>query len=139
VRNEETSALLNKARESIQAAHLLHEGGFYDIAVSRAYYAMFYCASALLIERGQSFAKHSAVIAAFGKEFAKTNKLDPQLHRHLLDAFRMRQTADYDHYAEISAEDAQEQIGRAEELLGVVETYLSGSTTASSSSSEPGR
>ena len=135
--NEEIAGFLDKARQSIGAARLLHKGAYYGAAVSHAYYAMFYCAKALLLERGQSFAKHSAVIAAFGKEFAKTKQLDPQLHRHLLDAFRMRQTADYDYVVQISVEDAQEQIHRAEEFLKVVETYLS-SSGATSTASEPG-
>ena len=35
-------------------------------AASRAYYAMFYAAEALLQSRGLAFSKHSAVHAAFG-------------------------------------------------------------------------
>ena len=135
--NEEISALLDKARESIGAARLLHEGGFDGPAVSCAYYAMFYCAQALLLQRGQSFSKHSAVIAAFGKEFAATQQLDRKFHRYLLDAFEQRQRADYDYLAEIPAEEAEEQIHRAEEFLGVVETYLSSSGNTRSPS-EPG-
>lgn len=41
-------ALLAKARESIAAAQLLIKDGYFDFAASRAYYAMFYAASALL-------------------------------------------------------------------------------------------
>lgn len=126
--NDEIVGLLDKARDSIGAAHLLHEGDYYSVAVSRAYYAMFYCAKALLLKQGQSFSKHSAVIAAFGKEFAKTRQLDPQLHRHLLDAFRLRQSADYDQFVEISAEQTEEQIRRAREFLAAAANYLSKDT-----------
>ena len=38
----EQQALLKKAKNSLAAAHLLLNEGFYDFAVSRIYYAMFY-------------------------------------------------------------------------------------------------
>jgi uncharacterized protein (UPF0332 family) len=37
----EQQALLAKAQRSLEAAQSLTEQGFYDFAVSRAYYAMF--------------------------------------------------------------------------------------------------
>ncbi len=82
----ETQALLEKARQSLQAAENLRKDGFLDFSASRTYYAMFYTAEALLIEQGLSYNSHSAVIAAFGKRFAKTGLLDSRFHRYLLDA-----------------------------------------------------
>jgi uncharacterized protein (UPF0332 family) len=67
----ETEALLLKSHESLDAAQLLNAQGYANVAASRAYYAMFYAAQALLLERGFSFSSHSAVIAAFGREIAK--------------------------------------------------------------------
>jgi uncharacterized protein (UPF0332 family) len=46
------AALLKKAKNSLDAARLLVERGFYDFAVSRAYYAMFYVAEAFLLGEG---------------------------------------------------------------------------------------
>lgn len=66
-----------------------------DSAVSRAYYAAFYLAEALLDALGQSFSSHRAVISAFGLEFAKTGRLDARFHRLLISAFEKRQQADY--------------------------------------------
>ena len=43
--------ILDKARENIQAGELLQSQGFFDIAASRSYYAMFYIAEALLQRR----------------------------------------------------------------------------------------
>jgi uncharacterized protein (UPF0332 family) len=45
-------ALFAKARDSLAAAHVLIKDGYHDFAASRAYYAMFYVASALLAELG---------------------------------------------------------------------------------------
>ena len=64
-------SLLQKAQVNIDATELLLREGIYDIAASRSYYAMFYTAEALLYSIGLSFSSHSAVIAAYGKEFAK--------------------------------------------------------------------
>ncbi len=69
------SALLQKATDNTQAARLLVEGDFYDISISRAYYAMFYIAEAFLLSKGFTFSKHSAVISAFGQYFAKTDEI----------------------------------------------------------------
>ena len=46
--------ILDKARENIQATDLLISQGFFDIAASRSYYAMFYIAEALLLRRGST-------------------------------------------------------------------------------------
>jgi hypothetical protein len=45
---EDQRELLEEARDSIAAARLLLDGGFPGYAASRAYYAMFYVAEALL-------------------------------------------------------------------------------------------
>lgn len=68
----EQVALIQKAEESLRAARLLAEQEFYSFAVSRAYYTMFYVASAFLLGRGLAFSSHSGVISAFGQHFART-------------------------------------------------------------------
>src|SRR5207237_6243117 len=92
----EVESLLHKARESVNGAALLGEKAYWDFAASRAYYAMFYAAQAMLLEKGLSFSSHSAVIAAFGREFSKSKVLDPKLHRYLIDGQDLRNAGDYD-------------------------------------------
>jgi uncharacterized protein (UPF0332 family) len=117
---------LDKAQENIAAARLLISDGFFTIAVSRAYYAMFYTAEALLFTRGLAYSSHSAVIAAYGKEFAKTGILAPEFHRQLIEAFEIRQFADYRVETSIlSAEKANAIIDRAGEFLEAGRTYIS--------------
>jgi uncharacterized protein (UPF0332 family) len=123
-RAESLKELLRKARRSIEVARSIEAGGSFDFSVSRAYYAMFYCAQALLFNRGLSFSKHSAVIAAFGKEFIKSGILPPQFHKYLSEAFDDRMRGDYDLVAVITAEKSQETLKRAEEFLKATEDYL---------------
>lgn len=88
-------ALLTKAERFIRSARLLANDGDFDSAASRLYYAMFYLAEAMLAARGASFSSHSAVISAFGQQFAKTKEFDPRYHRALLTGFSQRQLGDY--------------------------------------------
>jgi uncharacterized protein (UPF0332 family) len=91
----EQEMLLEKARENLKAARLLIQEELANIAASRAYYAMFYIAEALLLGRDLVFTSHSAVIAAYGKEFARTKDMDPKFHRYLITSQDIRQTGDY--------------------------------------------
>jgi uncharacterized protein (UPF0332 family) len=115
------TALIEKARASIDAARWLVKGGFYDFAASRAYYAMFYVAEALLLGEGLSFSRHSAVIAAFGREFSKEGRAPADLHRYLIEGQDSRNVADYDLRPGLTAEEAAEQIRRAEAFLALAE------------------
>jgi len=62
---EEIRLLLNRSHEDIEAAELLVNGGKYRAALSRAYYAMFYAVTALLLTQNIRRKRHSGVRAAF--------------------------------------------------------------------------
>lgn len=116
--------LLEKAKESLLASKLLLENQFYDYSVSRSYYTMFYIAEAFLEGEEKNFSSHSAVISAFGKNFAKTNKLPLELHRFLLDAQDLRHTGDYGQFHALTFHQAQQQIINAEKFLQIAETNI---------------
>ncbi|WP_126148374.1 HEPN domain-containing protein [Synechococcus elongatus] len=113
----EQQSLLQKAERSLEAARQLHVQGFEDFAVSRAYYAMFYIAEALLDREGLSFSSHAAVISAFGRVLAKTGKVPVESHRYLIDAQAQRTRADYDSQADISATEASLLIDQAQGFI----------------------
>lgn len=96
----------------------------HDFAVSRAYYAMFYAAEALLAGQGLSFSKHSAVHAAFGQHFAKLGLVPTEMHRFLLDASDARTVGDYDVGPALTAEDAALHMSRADEFIRVAEETI---------------
>lgn len=121
---EESYALLAKAHRSIEAAQMLLENGDPDFASSRGYYAMFYAAEALLLEKGLRAKKHSGVHAVFGEHFSKTGQFDAKFHRWLLDAFDRRLEGDYDSSGTVSTEDGAITIHHAREFLAVTEQYL---------------
>ena len=109
--------LLDKSDRSLKAAERLLESGEAEFAVSRAYYAMFYAAEALLNEKGLRFRKHGGVHGAFGEHFAKTGFLDAKYHRWLLEAFDKRVSGDYDVESLMTRDDARTTIEQAREFL----------------------
>lgn len=121
---EQTRALLTKSAENLAACEDLIHQGHIEIAASRAYYAMFYAAEAALFEEGLEFSSHGATHAAFGEHLAKTKRVNPALHRYLLDAYRARQSADYDAPADISHEDANALLSRAREFYSTIKDLL---------------
>lgn len=125
----EIQALLDKAQENLRAAHLLRREGFPDIAASRAYFALFYTAEALLLSRGQSFSSHAAVIAAFGREFARAQLLEARFHRHLIDAQHLRQSGDYTTDSGVTADEVDDALQWAQDFITAAEAFLTPSST----------
>ena len=121
---EETGKLLEKAARAIEAAKTLLKTGSADFAAGRAYYAMFYIAEALLLEKKLSYSKHSAVHASFGKLYAKEGIIDPKFHRWLLDAFDQRIVGDYGVEAVITQADVEQIIEHAKEFLATAQPIL---------------
>ena len=114
----------NERELSQKAAANLLRDGFPGFAASRAYYSMFYVAQALLLSKDMSFSSHAAVIAAYGKEFAKTKLLNPEFHRLLLEAQDKRNIGDYGMIGGIDDTDAQEILGWSKKFMKAAEKYF---------------
>lgn len=80
--------------------------------------------SFFLLGKGLSFSKHSAVIAAFGKEFVKSGNIPEEYHRYLIDGESRRNISDYDINSGMTQLEAEEQIDRAEKFLELAEKYI---------------
>ena len=121
---DEQLELLLKARQSLSAARVLLDNGYPDYAASRAYYTMFYIAEAFLAGEGMSFSRHSAVISAFGREFASTGRVSVEFHRFLIKAQELRNAGDYGQLNAVTAEQSTEQIIRAEQFLELAQNLI---------------
>ena len=114
---KEQQQLLGKARESLEAAELLASNDLLAVSASRVYYAMFDMAQAFLLADELSFSSHAAVISAFGRLFAKTNRVPTEFHRFLINAQEKRTEADYDLNPEITLEELGVMLSQAEEMF----------------------
>ena len=124
---EESNAWIRRAEQTVRAAGSLLADGYYRDATSRAYYAMFYAAKAAVLTEGVEANKHSAVIAAFGRLFAKTGRLPASLHQSLTGAFDARQTADYSVTRDITKEEAERRVAEAKEFVSEVTRMVAAS------------
>ncbi|MCL6539782.1 MAG: HEPN domain-containing protein [Roseiflexus sp.] len=123
-RELEIAANLERAEQSIQAARDLAGKGYYDFAASRAYYAAFYGATAILLNEGLDFSKHSEVIASIHQRFVKTGKLSKKHGKDLNWLFEIRSVGDYGGTVHVSALQAEQAIQVAESFLKSVKSLL---------------
>ena len=113
----EIAANLQRAEASIQAAKELATRSYYDFVASRAYYAAFYAATALLLSEELEFGKHSGVIASIHQRFVKMGKLDTKCGRDLNWLFELRSVGDYGATIHVSQQDADKAVEVAEDFL----------------------
>ena len=121
---ETTRHPVDKAERAIHAAEVLQGAGEAEFAAGRVYYAMRYTAEALLFERGLVFRKHTAVQAAFGKEFAKSGEMEPKFHQWLLTASDLRLQGDYQVRFHVTHEDVETGLSQAREFLSAAKQLL---------------
>ncbi|MCI0371790.1 MAG: HEPN domain-containing protein [candidate division NC10 bacterium] len=76
-------AHLEKARQKHEAAVALLKAGFFEDAVSRAYYAAFHAAQAALLTEGQQAETHKGLSTLFGLFFVKTGRIEKRFGRYL--------------------------------------------------------
>lgn len=106
-----------KARDSLSSALRELDAGSYSFAMNRLYYAAFYGVCAVLLERQQSFRKHTGVRAAFHRQFIKTGLLDMRWGRLYDQLFEDRQEGDYVVFVSFEPEYVQFQLNQCSELL----------------------
>ena len=121
---KEVESLIKRARRYLKSAEILLKEGDFESCVSRAYYAMFYSAEALLLTKGLSFSSHRGVISAFGEHFVKTGIFPKEMSRELHRAFEKRQLGDYEYTFVISKSEAEEMLEKGEEFVKKIVQYL---------------
>jgi len=121
---DEITGLVKKAEEEIKAAEMLIKEELCRIAVSRAYYAMFYVAEALLLTKELSFSSHKGVISNFGREFVKSGVFDKKFQKALRDIFELRQNCDYDPLPEIDESKTKQALQNAKDFINAAKMYL---------------
>ena len=115
---------VDRAWVAVQESRDILDLGYHNVAVSRAYYAMFYAATALLTSQGISRSKHSGVHSAFGQYFVKPGLIEPEYSRMLVNTFRLRLDSDYEVSLTLNKTSAEDTLRDAEQFVERAETYL---------------
>ncbi|MCD6146033.1 MAG: HEPN domain-containing protein [Methanosarcinales archaeon] len=121
---DEIKALLEKAENRLEVSRSLFENSYYEDAVSRAYYCMFFAAKALLLAKNISVKTHRGLIRKFGLEFVNRNLIEEYYGRALRIAEELREEADYSISRKISEEEAKSVIDDAGMFLDRIEQMI---------------
>jgi uncharacterized protein (UPF0332 family) len=113
-----------KAKEKLQAASTLLKEDFIDDTISRAYYAIFHAASAVLLSEGINVESHSALKTMFGLHFIKSGKIDKKYAKYLSKLKDERENGDYDIFTSFEREDAEEAIEEARAFVEAMKEFL---------------
>lgn len=117
-------ASLLGATKALKSAKLLLEHGALEDAVSRAYYAMFHAAKAILFNKGVKTKTHKGTISLFGEYIIKKGVLDEEYADMLRKTFDLRQKSDYEIYKELEEELVKEAVNNAMKFIKKIKEPL---------------
>lgn len=113
----EIGMLFEKSAQRLSAAQQLLKSGFYEDAVGRAYYSMFFAAKAVLLKKEISVKTHRGLISAFGSAFVQQHLVETEYGKMLSIAEELREEVDYSITRKVDAEEASALIDDAARFL----------------------
>jgi len=118
---------LSRADTCLNEARALSAGAFPYGAASRAYYAVFHAARALLFSVGIEARTHKSIASLIGERFVRPGRLSSQMGRLVSRMQRDREDADYATGAVFTDADAAQMIADAEAFLSEVRRLIAAS------------
>lgn len=113
-----------RARETFAAAGNLLATGSFAAPANRYYYAAFHAARAVLAAAELQAAGYKGTIINFQRHFVKSGRIEMETAKALPRAFQLRQQADYDDFAEITAARVEGAQAEVAVFLGGCESLL---------------
>lgn len=110
-------SLFAKAQRYLRSAALLLEMEDYDSSVSRAYFAMFYSAQAILIFDEGALSSRQTIRSAFRRRYVETGILPARAGDALNEAAYIQEIADYGHESDIDKAIAERILQEAEAFV----------------------
>jgi uncharacterized protein len=107
-------AEVQRGDESLESARILLAAGKHADAVSRAYYAAFHLARALLLTLPEEPRSHGGVERLLQRDFVRAGALDPEVGKLFSRLQKFRQDADYTAEYVFTREGAAEELSAAE-------------------------
>jgi uncharacterized protein (UPF0332 family) len=109
---------------SLRSAEVLLREALYADAVSRAYYAAFHYARALLLTLGEEPVTHAGVERLLHRDLVRNGTLAPDIARILGRLMKNRLDADYTSEVVFTREAAQDEIDAARRFVDVANAHL---------------
>ena len=120
----EAEALLRKAKAKLRSAKLLLEAGELEDAVSRAYYAAFSAARAVLLLLGEEPSTHSGVAFKLWSRLVERGLLEREYARMLNVLREAREEGDYTPAFTLSKEEVRELVEGSERFVRRMEELV---------------
>jgi uncharacterized protein (UPF0332 family) len=115
---------MQKAEKKLVVAKKLLKSGDYEDAVSRAYYAVYHAAQALLLTEGEKAETHKGVVTLFGLLFVKTGKFSKNIGKYIANLKDDRESGDYEIFSYVDRESAETAVSEAREFIKEAKEYL---------------
>jgi uncharacterized protein (UPF0332 family) len=115
---------LDSSFNAYDAAKVLAENGFWNSAVNRLYYAVFYAVNALLVQNGIHASSHSGTRSQFSLNYIKTGKLDKKFGKLLTELYDWRQKGDYENIFDYNAVSVEPMFGLVLEMITEIEKEI---------------
>ncbi|WP_146199742.1 HEPN domain-containing protein [Methanospirillum stamsii] len=123
----ECNVLMEKSRERLLVAQSLHDDGYFEDAVSRSYYAMFFAARALLLTLDITPKTHRGVIVTLSDQFVKNGLMHYEIWEYLAAGETLREEADYSSEKRIDDIRSQTTLEHAKEFVRTCSQILNSS------------
>lgn len=108
---------IEKANKALDDIHKVLPLEVWSIIANRMYYALYYAASALLINDGHKIGTHKGVIALFNLNYVKEGPLTREDGTLFANVFAFRQGSDYDDFIDASEKDIKLLLPQVENLI----------------------
>lgn len=96
---------LEKAEEAYTAAKILYDAAQWNAAINRLYYACFYAASAILLDRHIGAKSHAGVLGMFSEHIVRTGEISLDVFRVYSKLLGWRTKGDYSDMFDYTKED----------------------------------
>ena len=115
---------LEKAQEVYEAACILCNAGQWNSAVNRLYYACFYSASALLLDRHINAKSHSGIIGQFSEHIVRPGILSKEEFRVYAKLLNWRSKGDYNDLYDFCQEDVEPMVPRVKQFIDKIASLI---------------
>lgn len=123
-RSEYVKYRIESAKKTLEAAKVLAENKFWNSAVNRLYYAVFYAVNALLVMNEIQIKSHSATKSQFSLNFVKTGKFDKKYGKLLSELFDWRQKGDYENIFDYDNDSVKPLFKPVHEMIELIEKEI---------------
>lgn len=108
---------MEKSYKSFDEAKAVAGLGFWNLAGNRLYYAVYYMASALLLDKGISAKTHAGTIHLLGQKIINEGMLDKSYGRLFSRLYELRQAGDYDDMFDATEQEVKPYIDKVSAFL----------------------